>query len=61
MIPSAAPSTLTHLDQPILADLVPQKFVGSLGGAIVAGLRLPVFPRGAGRGKEESGRPTWWP
>jgi hypothetical protein len=62
MIPTAAPSTLTDLDQPIVAALVPQKLVGSLGGAIVAGLRLPVLPRGAaGSAKEESGRPIWWP
>jgi hypothetical protein len=38
-----------------------KKFVGSRGAPIVAGLRLPVFLRGAGRAKEESGRPTWWP
>jgi hypothetical protein len=38
-----------------------RKLVGSLGAALVAGLRLPVLPRGAGRSREESGRPTWWP
>jgi hypothetical protein len=62
MIPTAAPSTLTDLDQPFFAALGNQKFVGSKGAAIIAGLRLPVFDRGAaGRAEEESGRPTWWP
>jgi hypothetical protein len=41
MIPSAAPSTLTHLDQPFFPALVPQKFVGSIGAAIVAGCACP--------------------
>jgi hypothetical protein len=61
MILSAAPSTLTDLHQPSFPVLVPQKFVGSFGAAMVAGLRRPVLLRGAGSAKEESGRPTWWP
>jgi hypothetical protein len=62
MIPSAAPSTLTDLDQPFFAALLPRKLVGSRGAAIVAGLRLPVFARGgAGSANEEASRPTMWP
>jgi hypothetical protein len=62
MIPSAAPSTLTDLDLTIFPALVSQKLVGSMGAALVAVLRVPVFPvGGAGRAKEWASRPTWWP